>query len=142
MGGIDLDPASSAIAQERVQATTFHTIADDGLTKRWSGRVWLNPPYSNGLVDQFVVKLVEHVAAGDVTAAVVLVNNATETRWFQTSAAVAAAVCFPAGRIKFINQEGNPSGAPLQGQAVLYFGDKAEAFVNEFSVFGLCFVSA
>jgi ParB family chromosome partitioning protein len=138
MGGIDLDPASSAIAQERVQATTFYTVDDDGLTKDWKGRVWLNPPYTVGVVDQFVAKLVEHVAAGDVSAAVVLVNNATETRWFRQAAAVATAVCFPAGRVKFLDEQGN-SGAPLQGQAVLYFGTATEAFVSEFSRFGLCF---
>jgi hypothetical protein len=34
LGGIDLDPASSAAAQERVKATTIFTQQDDGLTQR------------------------------------------------------------------------------------------------------------
>jgi hypothetical protein len=46
MGGIDLDPASSDIAQETVQATTYFTKDDDGLSREWAGKVWLNPPYA------------------------------------------------------------------------------------------------
>src|SRR5262249_52907862 len=39
MGSIDLDPATSALAQEVVRATRFFTKDDDGLTKEWCGNV-------------------------------------------------------------------------------------------------------
>ena len=42
MGGIDLDPASSAEAQKTIKAKKFFSAADDGLGKKWRGRVWLN----------------------------------------------------------------------------------------------------
>src|SRR5262245_6844094 len=48
LGGIDLDPASSDVAQRRVRAGRYFTKKDDGLSRPWRGRVWLNPPYASG----------------------------------------------------------------------------------------------
>ncbi len=138
LGAIDLDPASSKIAQGTVKAERFYTAKDDGLAQEWAGRVWLNPPYSTGLVEKFAAKLCGHVGDGSVPAAVMLVNNATDTGWFQLAAKSSAALCFPAGRIRFLDEKNQPSGAPLQGQAVLYFGAKPDEFTERFGVFGFC----
>jgi hypothetical protein len=136
MGEIDLDPASSHLANQAVKATEYYTIDDDGLKARWRGKVWLNPPYATDLIGRFTGKLSEHYLVGDVSEAVVLVNNATETGWFQKMAEQASALCFPKSRVRFLDPSGNPSGAPLQGQAVLYFGDNVEQFKRAFSAFG------
>lgn len=136
MGRIDLDPASSPIANATVKALRYYTVEDDGLAQAWSGRVWMNPPYAGELIGQFTEKMERHFRAGDVTEALVLVNNATETNWFQRLLACASAVCFPKQRVRFVDPDGNSSGAPLQGQAVLYLGNNGERFGNEFNGFG------
>ncbi len=134
MGGIDLDPASSAEANKVIKAESFFTRTDNGLKKKWSGRVWMNPPYSQPAIAHFCEKLVNGYKAGDVNQAIVLVNNATETKWFQLLLGVAAAVCFPAGRIKFWSP--GALAAPLQGQALIYCGTRKSAFCDEFSNYG------
>jgi len=135
MGKIDLDPASCEFANCTVKATTIFTKDDDGLTKGWAGNVWLNPPYAQPLIGQFAEQITAEVESGHVKQACVLVNNATETTWFQRMMEQATAVCFPAGRVRFLDKEGKP-GAPLQGQVVLYFGKRRSAFVKAFQQFG------
>jgi phage N-6-adenine-methyltransferase len=137
MGSIDLDPASSELANKTVNADTYYTAEDDGLTKEWFGHVWMNPPYSSDLIGKFADKLISHYQNGDIEEAIVLVNNATETNWFQTLLEKCLAVCFLKRRVKFIDTEGNPSGAPLQGQAILYFGNKPACFGERFKEFGV-----
>ena len=98
--------------------------------------MWMNPPYASSLIKQFTNKLVNSYEAGEVTAAIVCVNNATETAWFQRLARSAACICFPAARLRFLDPDG-VRGAPLQGQAFVYLGDDWEAFHEAFNGFGL-----
>lgn len=134
MGAVDLDPASSAEANAIVGAAEFFTEEDDGLSEEWHGRVWMNPPYARPLIDRFCERLAECHAAGDVTEACVLVNNATETAWFHSLAAQATAMCFPRGRVKFWHPR--KDSVPLQGQTVIYMGARVAEFRAEFSQFG------
>lgn len=136
LGVIDLDPASSKAANKHVQAENFYTLSDDGLTKEWRGRVWMNPPYASDRIGKFTNKLTQHYLKDDISEALVLVNNATETAWFQGMAKHAAAISLVSPRIRFLSPDG-AIGAPLQGQVILYFGAKREVFQKEFEGFGL-----
>ena len=115
------------------EAVNKLTAEDNGLTKQWSGRVWCNPPYAQPLIAEFAEAIASKFEAGEIEQACVLVNNGTETGWFQRMLQAASAVCFPRSRIRFVDPEGNPSGAPLQGQAVLYLGKEPETFASVFS---------
>ncbi|TXH15942.1 MAG: hypothetical protein E6R03_06395 [Hyphomicrobiaceae bacterium] len=137
MGSIDCDPASCKVANETVKAGVYYDAKADGLKQTWRGNVWMNPPYAQPLIAQFSSAVAEKYKAGEVDQAVVLVNNATETEWFQTMLAEASAVCFPKSRIRFLDKVGNPIGAPLQGQAILYLGPNVDAFVMVFAKFGV-----
>ena len=137
MGGIDTDPATSEIANRTVKAEKIFTAEDDGRNQVWSGRVWMNPPYAQPLMGDFAEAVSSKFESGEIDQATILVNNGTETQWFQRILGVATAVCFPKTRIKFVDPSGNPSGAPLQGQAILYLGKNVDAFAQAFSVEGV-----
>ena len=135
LGEIDLDPASSEEANRVIGASRYYDKDSDGLRQPWAGRVWMNPPYSQPEINQFCERLRDSWRSGAITAAIVLVNNATETAWFRTLIECASVVVFPSGRVRFW-QPGGEVGAPLQGQAVLYFGPDCGAFLREFASFG------
>lgn len=141
MGSIDVDPASSAIAQQTVKAVRFYSIENDGLENAWIGNVWLNPPYSKDLIGLFTAKLKTSLTEGDTTQAIMLVNNATDTAWFHDVVVAASAVCFIRGRIAFHDSTGKPANKPLQGQMALYFGHRHIAFRKSFESFGVVLFS-
>lgn len=136
MGGIDLDPASCELAQRIVRADKFYTMEDDGLSYPWKGRVWLNPPYSRGMVDRFVEKLCDEYECGNVTEAVLLTNNFTDTQWFHMAYRRCDIMCFTSGRIRFYNENG-VSTSPTNGHAFIYFGKNADKFREVFDPLGV-----
>lgn len=135
LGTIDLDPASCATAQVVVQARHYFTKAEDGLKQTWCGNVFLNPPYSMPLIVDFIDKLLAEYTAGNITAAIVLTNNATDTTWAQKL--LQYPVCFHRGRVRFW-QPGKPgnSGA-RQGQIITYLGQQTQLFSAVFSALGV-----
>jgi phage N-6-adenine-methyltransferase len=134
LGEIDLDPASSDEAQRTVKAKRYFTKADDGLKQEWHGRVWLNPPYAQPYIAEFVSKMCGERKAGRVTAAIMLTHNYTSSAWFQELAGCADAICFPRVRIKFYS--GDEIADPTQGQAFFYFGDDVTLFAETFKEVG------
>jgi phage N-6-adenine-methyltransferase len=115
LGAIDLDPASSAVAQKTVRAARFFSRDNDGLRQEWHGRIWLNPPYAQPDIARFVDKLLVEVDVGRATEAILLTHNYTDTGWFHAAAGQCAAICFTRGRIRFVGASGEIA-APTQGQ--------------------------
>lgn len=113
----DLDPCSPLDGNRHVPARRFFTVADDGLTQPWQGRVWLNPPYGEE-TPKWVGKLADH---GDGVA---LVFARTDTKWGQAALRRATAACFVAGRIAFIpGGDRQTTSAPAAPSMLLAYGD-------------------
>lgn len=135
LGEIDVDPASSEFAQNVIQAGRYFTRKDDGLLKEWPGRVWLNPPYAQPDISNFVYKLISEIESGRTTSAILLTHNYTDTDWFHRAESRAALICFTKGRIAFVNDIGEKA-APTQGQAFFYYGNDGETFYRTFGEVG------
>lgn len=139
MGSIDTDPSSCEIAQQTVKASTYWTKETNGLDKPWYGNVWMNPPYSAALIKLFSSKLNHEYSAGNTKSFITLTNNATETQWFKQLYDVSSVLCFLTKRVRFLDQQLKPIGAPLQGQVLCFQGNdlQKDAFIKNFSDLGL-----
>jgi hypothetical protein len=134
LGGIDLDPASSRKANKTIKARRIFTADENGLTRAWAGRVWLNPPYG-GLSGPFAEKLITEYEANRVTAAILLINaHATDTDWFQ--ALFNYLLCFTDHRIDFSPADNQRASSSTHGSVFVYFGAAHQLFVREFAQFG------
>ena len=135
LGQIDVDPASNDYAQRTVRAASFYTAETNGLDKEWSGKVWMNPPYSNPEIQQFTAKVIAEYQAGRCDEAIVLTNNSGDTGWHHDLCAAATCWCITRGRIRFESPT-RQSGAGAMGQIFFYFGDDPQRFKDVFSSIG------
>lgn len=140
MGQIDLDPFSSCAANENVQAKRFFDEDLDAFKQVWfeeKGTVFMNPPYGRKLIGESVDVFLTNLTNGFISEGIVLVNNATETKWFQSLLSSSNAVCFTKKRIAFENNDGKNVSGNTRGQAFLYFGDNVGKFKEVFRTVGI-----
>jgi predicted RNA methylase len=136
--GIDLDPFSSKAANAIVKAKRFLTKEEDALTCSWKSRnVWMNPPYGR-LCLSATEKFLDEFHRGSFRQGIVLVNNATETRFFQQLLAHGSEVCFTDHRIAFWNSDGKKMSGNTRGQAFFHFTHTPDVqrFRDTFNNFG------
>jgi len=138
LGCIDLDPASSEIANQTVKAARYYTKEENGLAKAWHGRVWLNPPYgtTNGHSNQgiWAKRLIHEYSAANVQEAILLVTAATDMKWFQPLWAYP--ICFVDHGIFFYRPHFNDDMKHGQGSCFVYMGKNEQTFIDTFSRFG------
>ena len=115
LGPFDLDPCAGPMNHARVNIRRPAC----GLTAEWSGRVWLNPPYSN--VHDWLEKMIAH---GDGIA---LVDARPVSQWFQRAVASACAVPWLRGRIDFQRPDRVATHPPVGSVLVAYGQRNAEA---------------
>lgn len=132
LGDIDLDPASSATAQNWIQAAHFNT-AETLLQLPWSGRVWLNPPFND--TPAWVERLEREYTCGDVTTALLLVNSAPGYVWWEELWR-RRPVCMLRERLCFYQADGTPGGQAKKGQTLAYYGTNNHRFIEVFAPLG------
>ena len=116
LGKFDLDPCAPVTPLWETASVMFNKN-DDGLSKEWCGRVWLNPPYSRPLIEQFVKKMSDH---GNGIA---LLYNRCDSRMFQDVIfKKATAMLFMRHRIRFYKPDGTIGGSPGCGSLLIAFG--------------------
>ena len=138
LGEIDLDPATTALANATVMADLFFTKEYSGLDQPWRGRVFVNPP--GGLVREFWRKALTEYTAGRMKACVWIGYSLQQLQTLQTDGPgpvqIAAAICYPRKRIAFIDAEGKPSRSPTHANYIAYLGQYPAGFRLAFESYG------
>lgn len=159
LGEIDLDPASSEVANQRVKAKRIFTKADDGLLQNWAGNVWMNHPWGaretkckknckkKSCVKRgyhldkelpgnaaWINKLVSEYERGNVDQALCITYASTGEAWFKPLKRYP--LCLLDGRTSFYTPEGIKLNQNTKGCSVSYLGKNISAFYRCFSAFG------
>lgn len=118
LGEFDLDPCTSEIAYKlNHSAKNYYTKKDDGLSKKWFGRIWLNPPYDQPLISHFVKKMAQH---GNGIA--LLYNRCDNKLFCDVVFPTMDSIFFIHGRIRFYRPNGVIGGSPGCGSILVAWG--------------------
>lgn len=123
LGEFELDPCAAELNPSWVCGLGGRrlTVTDDGLSAEWSGRVFMNPPFSNSA--PWIRRHAEHANGISLVAASVESKVWREVVWTQASA-----VLLLHGRTRFCNPDGSQTnGRPLRSIALIAWSpDDAE----------------
>ena len=115
-GRFHLDPCAT---KQTAKAPNVYTKPQDGLRRRWYGRVFLNPPYSD--VAPWVQKAAESVqATGPCSLVVALLPPCLDTAWFHDWVLPFAELHFVRGRVSFLKGT-EPGGSPRQPNLIAVY---------------------
>lgn len=162
LGKIELDPASSGIANRAVGATNIFTAADDGMAQDWiADTLWMNPPFSRGELPckpkpkcrkktckdrghcctvreystkDWTHKLESEYSKGNVKEAIVI-TFANMSESFMTPLNQHPQ-CFPEGRINYMRPDGTINKGSPKGSVITYMGNNLALFKSVFSEIG------
>lgn len=118
-GPFDLDVCATP---ENAKCAAFYTPKDDGLTRPWTGRCWMNPPYGRE-IGKWVKKAAQE-ARTNSEIVVCLLPARTDTAWWHDFVeGRATKVLFIRGRIKFA---GAKNSAPFPSAVVVFKNSNQE----------------
>ena len=112
LGAFDLDPCATPLAPGWT-APRGLTVEDDGLSAEWSGRVFMNPPFSN--TGPWLRRHAEHGNGISLVPAAVESKVWREVVWLK-----ARGILLLHGRTRFCNPDGSSTqGRPLRSVALI-----------------------
>ena len=99
---------------ENAKCEKFYSPDDDGLSQKWEGVCWMNPPYGR-VIGKWVQKAYESAENGAVVVG--LLPARTDTKWFHDFIYGKAEVRFIRGRLRF---GGCKNPAPFPSMLVIW----------------------
>lgn len=133
LGHFDLDPCSPMSPLWKIADHTFNA-EEDGLSKVWFGRVWLNPPYSRPLQELFVRRMAEHG-----NGIMLLFNRCDNKLFHDVIFRCASGILFIKGRLKFYTPDGTPGGTAGCGSVLISFGQENDEILRHSGIPGRFF---
>lgn len=129
LGKFDLDPCGF---KHHKTASNIIELPEDGLSAKWKGRVWLNPPYGKEQ-QEWLRKMKIH---GNGIA---LIFSRLETRWIQEF--IGNGFFQIEGRIKFLKPDGNEHNSSNAGcgSILIPFSAKDERLILASNIKGRFF---
>jgi phage N-6-adenine-methyltransferase len=106
------------------QCAEFFTPTNDGLEQPWSGRVWLNPPYSD--IGAWLLQARHAIASYRAEVVVALVPCTPDRKWWSEHVEGKAEVrlltrrTLRTGRVHFIREDGTSGRAPFASAVLVY----------------------
>lgn len=106
---------------ENAKCVTYYTPDIDGLSQKWRGSCWMNPPYGRE-IGKWIKKAYE--SAQDGATVVCLLPARTDTAWWHDYC-MHGDITFLRGRLKFGNAK---NSAPFPSAIVVFRGQELEAW--------------
>ncbi len=160
LGTIDVDPASEEVPVEEfaldnsiqvrlgeikksqfvynIPATVHYTRKQNGLKKKWIGKVWLNPPFGRDVIEWFE-KLAHELESGRTTEVIVLWKAALETNAGRYLVRIPEykVSAVPDARVNYLSGEKKGGGEGASFTTMLhYLGPDESRFIKEFMKIG------
>ncbi len=156
MGRIELDPASSEVANLRVKADAWFGIGDRSLERGWTSHsLFMNHPfgraekpceqncikkhvhhdyelYGNAI---WINKLEREYIMGSVKEAICVTFACTSEKWFQPL--LKRPQCFLAPRTNYYLPDGSIKKGVTKGSVITFFGKNVDKFAESFESLGV-----
>lgn len=128
-GKFDLDPC--APSTDWYTANRCFTKEINGLEQEWTGKVFLNPPYSNPAVKQFVTRLADH---GNGIA--LLYARCDNKMFFEQVFNRATSIKFLSNRVYFMRPDGTKGNRPGCGSVLIAYGPECDRILRDCNLKG------